>query len=129
MKKVVGVLIAAWIVFMVVYRDRIFLRDPLGVLERNGVQQAGAQVYINYSNDVLVQDATETRRFLVQAVTRMPGVPVHLACIRWVACLTQANSAPVIPLGGSGYLPQVVMSGGQVEFEDGDGSMVRVALR
>ena len=129
MKKIVIVLVAAWIVFMVVYRDRIFLRDPLGVVERNGVQLAGAQVYINYSNDVLVQDAAETNRFLVQATTRMPGVPLHLSCIRWIACLTQANTAPVIPLGGPGYLPQVVMSGGQVEFEDGDGAMVRVALR
>ena len=128
MKKIIAVLFVAWVVFMVVYRDRIFLRDPLGVLERNGVKQAGTEVYVNYSNDVMVQDADAARRYIVQAATKMPGVPLHLTCLRWVACLTEASPTPVIPLGGRGYLPQVAFTGSQVEFEDGDGSMVRVAL-
>ena len=128
MKKVVALLFAVWVVFMVVYRERIYLRDPLGFVERNGVRQAGAEVYINYSNDVLVQES-ESRRWLVQAATKMPGVPLHLACLRWTACLTETNAVPVIKLGGPDYSPQVVFSGTQVEFEDGNGAMVRVALR
>jgi hypothetical protein len=113
---------------MVVYRERIYLRDPLGVVERNGVKQDRAEVYINYSNDVLVQE-DESRRWLVQAATKMPGVPLHLSCLRWTACLTETNPAPVIKLGGADYTPQVVFSGTQVEFEDGNGAMVRVAIR
>ena len=51
------------VVFVVVFRQRIFIRDPLGKVERNGIAQDGARLYINYSNDVLVEDAAANRRY------------------------------------------------------------------
>ena len=54
MKKIIALIALALIVFAVVYRQRLFLRDPLGSVTRDGVKEDGAQVFINWSNDVLL---------------------------------------------------------------------------
>jgi hypothetical protein len=55
-KKLFVLLALGFAVFVWVYRERLFLRDPLGVVERDGVKEDGARVFINYSNDVLMWD-------------------------------------------------------------------------
>jgi hypothetical protein len=125
-----GVLIV--IVVLVVFRQRLFLRDPIAKVERNGLPQTEYRVYLNYFNDILVEDLTQDRRYLVQAkdgVPMMPGVPGHLGCVRGLACLTEANYAPTEPLGGRGYIPAVEMTSAYVTFVDGDGASMRVSLR
>ena len=54
MKKIVVVVVIVFAVVVGVYRERIFVRDPLGKVMRNGAKVAGAEVYINFLNDVLV---------------------------------------------------------------------------
>ena len=61
---VVGTLLL--VIFVAVFRQRIFLRDPLGKVERNGVVVDGARLFINFSNDVLVEEPGTERRYLVQ---------------------------------------------------------------
>jgi hypothetical protein len=120
------------IVVLVVFRQRLFLRDPIAKVERNGLQQTEYRVYLNYFNDILVEDMAQDRRYLVQAregVPMVPGIPGHLGCVRGLACLTEENYAPTDPLGGKGYAPAVEMTNAYVTFLDGDGASMRVSLR
>jgi hypothetical protein len=115
------------VLLLVVYRQRIFLRDPLGKVERNGIRVQGASVFINYSNDVLVNDVDAAQHYLVQHES-VPGTPKKLNCLRGMICWTEADMATVLPLGGAGYRPEVAMSNREVSFRDGAGEGVRVVL-
>jgi hypothetical protein len=117
------------VIFVVVFRQRIFLRDPLGKVERNGVAQDAARVYINYSNDVLIEDAATHGFVLVQGWSNAPGVPQHLSCLNGLACWTDADQAAVLPLGGAARRSPAEMSAKHVTFMDSTGDGVRVVLR
>ncbi len=129
MSKIVfaGVVLIA--VFVAVFRERIFLRDPLGKVERNGVAQDEARVYINYSNDVLLEDAATHGFVLVQGWSKTSGVPQHLSCLTGLACWTDADRAAVLPLGGPAGRTPAIMSAKQVTFVDSDGEAMRIGLR
>lgn len=120
------------VVVLVVFRQRLFLRDPIATVERNGMKQQNYRVYLNFFNDILVEDLAGDRRVLVQARNGeplVPGVPLHLNCFRGMACLTEMEFAPTVPLRGRGYVPLVEMSNASVSFIDGDGANMRIALR
>jgi hypothetical protein len=124
---IVGALLL--VVFVVVFRQRIFLRDPLAKVERNGIAQDGTRVYINYANDVLVEDAAAGRRYLVEGWNGVPGVPKHLACLTALACLTDADEATVFPLRSTPNQVRAVMSAKEVTFADETGVVMKVELR
>jgi hypothetical protein len=124
---VVGTLLL--VVLAVVFRQRIYVRDPLGKVERNGVAQDGERLYINYSNDVLVEDAARHRFVLVQGWSALPGVPQHLFCFTGLMCWTDADRAAVDPVEGIGGKTPAVMSAKEVTFVDESGAKVRAALR
>ncbi|HEY6412270.1 MAG TPA: hypothetical protein VIX42_01200 [Edaphobacter sp.] len=128
MKRVLIVGVLFLIVVAVMYRQRLFLRDPLGKVERNGLQVNGANVFINYSNDVLIQNVDAGRPYLVQRGS-VPGTPAKLSCLRGMVCWTEADVATVVPLGGAGYRPNVVMTSKEVSFQDGNDDGARVVLR
>jgi hypothetical protein len=128
LKRVVIVGVLFLIVVAVVYRHRLFLRDPLGKVERNGLRVDGASVFINYYNDVLVQNAGGRQLYLVQRGS-VPSTPAKLSCLRGMVCWTEADIATVVPLGGVAYRPNVVMTSKEVSFQDGNGDGVRVVLR
>ena len=129
MKKIliVGTLLLA--VFVVTFRQRIFVRDPLGKVERNGVAQDGTRLYINYSNDVLVEDSARHQFVLVQGWSALPGVPQHLFCLTGLMCWTDADRAAVFPVEGVGGKTPAVMSAKEVMFFDESGAKVTVGLR
>ena len=128
--KVLIVLFLLFVALLVVYRQRLFLRDPLAKVERNGVEVEGARVFINFSNDVLVEEPGLAKRYLVQHWNMRPGVPQSLSCVRWMACWTEADRAESASLGGDGgYQPKVKMSSRVVSFVDGSGVPVKVTLR
>jgi hypothetical protein len=129
LKKILisGTLLLA--VFVAVFRQRIFLRDPVGKVQRNGVAQDGARVYINYSNDVLVEDSASHEFVLVQGWSSLPGAPQHLFCFTGLMCWTDADRATVFPLEGVGGRTRAVMSAKEVTFLDGSGAAARVELR
>jgi hypothetical protein len=124
---IVGTLLL--VVFVAVFRQRIFVRDPLGKVERNGVPQDGTRLYINYSNDVLVEDSAQHQFVLVQGWNALPGVPQHLFCLTGMVCWTDADRAAVFPVEGVGGKTPAVMSAKEVTFVDPSGARVRVGLR
>jgi len=124
---IVGTLLLA--VFVGVFRQRIFVRDPLGKVERGGVAQDGTRVYINYSNDVLMEDSARHQFVLVQGWNALPGVPQHLFCLTGLMCWTDGDKAAVFPVEGVGGKTPAVMSAKEVLFVDESGAKVRVALR
>ncbi len=129
MKKVLVLLFVVFMVFVLVNRQRLFLRDVLGKVERNGVKAEGAKVFINFSNDILVEEPGVSYRYLVQGWDKRPGVPKSLQCLSGMACMTDADRADTVPLGGAGYQPKVRMSNHEVSFTDTTGAAVRVTLR
>jgi hypothetical protein len=117
------------VVFVAVFRQRIFVRDPLGKVELNGVAQDGMRLSINYSNDVLVEDVARHQFVLVQGWNTLPGVPQHLFCLTGLMCWTDADKAAVFPVEGVGGRTPAVMSARKVTFVDESGARVRVELR
>jgi hypothetical protein len=124
---IVGTLLLA--IFVGVFRQRIFVRDPLGKVERNGAAQAGTRLYINYSNDVLVEDSARHQFVLVQGWNARPGIPQHLFCLTGMVCWTDADKAAVFPVEGVGRRTPAVMSAKEVTFVDESGAKVRLGLR
>jgi hypothetical protein len=129
MRKILIIGTLLLVVFVAVFRQRIFLRDPLGKVERNGVAQEGARLYINYSNDVLVEDAARHQFILVQGWSMLPGVPQHLFCLTGLMCWMDADKAAAFPVEGVGGRTRAVMSAKEVSFVDESGAAVRVKLR
>lgn len=129
MRKILIVGALLLVVFVAVFRQRIFVRDPLGKVERSGVVQDGGRLYINYSNDVLVEDSVRHQFVLVQGWSALPGVPQHLFCLTGLMCWTDADKAAVFPVEGTGGRTRAAMSAKEVMFLDEGGAGVKVTLR
>ncbi len=133
MKKILFLVLVVLVVWIVYNRARIFVRDPGASVYLNNVKQSGVQVFINYSNDVLLEKDGQpgAYRTLVQHWDMAPATPASLICVRWMACLTGADHAPTLPIdwkGAGKYDPRVTMTGRTVTFVDSDGGQVRVEL-
>jgi hypothetical protein len=134
MKTILTLLLIASLALLIYNRQRIYLRDPLATVYRNDVQQTGVEVFINYSNDVLLEQDAEPApsSILLQDWNKMPGTPTTLTCLRWIACMTDADQASAIPLAWTGkgkYDPKVFMTTREVSFVDANASAVRIELR
>lgn len=125
MKKLIALLILALIVFVIVERQRVFVRDVLASAQRDGAKVDGEQVYINISNDVILENDNPPMLVFMAQKGQPLGVPTRLRCIHWLACLTDADVATTMPLGGS----TPVMSSKTVSFRDQDGRHWVVTLR
>lgn len=127
MRKFILLLALGAVVFLVWNRQRIYVRDPLGSVARDGVRESGAQVYINYSNDVLLTNYNAPMYMtLVQHGERV-GAPAEIHCMAYVACLLDADVAAL--LEGSEGEKAELMNGKKVAFRDGAGRAVVVDLR
>jgi hypothetical protein len=129
-KKLLALAGIVVVVGMVVYRERLFVLDPLAKISRNGVAQHGVHVFINHANDVLVEDdEAEAPRYLVQHGNLLPGVPAALTCLYGMACITEADRATAAPIAAPhGQDARVAMSDKQVRFVDRAGAVVTIAL-
>ena len=137
MKKIIGLVLLALIVFLVVYRQRVFLRDPLATVTRDGHKEGDVRVMINYNNDILMDDnsASQRRIYIVEGWNKVPQfLASTLKCFNGVACMTDANqtSGTPVPEGSRGHrspFEGVTMTNKKVEFVDEDGALVEVTLR
>ncbi|HEY4382734.1 MAG TPA: hypothetical protein VGN01_20490 [Acidobacteriaceae bacterium] len=133
MKRGLLVVVLVLVGLIWVYRQRVFLRDPLGSVYRDDVKQDGVQLYINSLNDVLlIKDGPGGYRMLVQGWDMVPGAPVRLTCMHWMACLTEADNARIVALSSNGpgtYDPKVTMLNHEVSYVDPSGAKVRVLIR
>lgn len=135
MKKLFLLAFVVILILVLLHRYRVFVRDPLASVYTSArpdgadaVKQSGVQVYINYSNDVLLmKENPGGYTLLVQHWNRMPGTPVRLRCIHWMACLTDADHAQMLP--ARTYDPKVQMSDRAVSFVNPKGEATRVDLR
>lgn len=126
MRKLILLSVVVLIALAIIYHNRIYLRDPLGKVERNGVAVADARVFINYSNDILVQEDSGRRMFVVQNYNRLPGSPARLNCIQGMLCITPSDQAVS---GTTDPGKQADMSDREVSFTDLLGSRVHVQIR
>ena len=101
MKKLIALLVILLIIFVVVERKRVFVRDPLASVTRSGDKVNGEQVYINFYNDVLLENDNPPMLVMVVEKDQPVGVPTKLRCIHWVACLTDADAASALPLNAT----------------------------
>lgn len=138
MKKLLLVAFLVILGLVLTHRYRVFVRDPLATVYQSSAatpgEQAkvsGVQVYINYANDVLlIKEGGGAYTRLVQHWNRTPGFPTRLRCIHYMACLTDADEAAIVPVAPPGtYNPKVRMTDGTVIFSDSTGAVTRVDLR
>ena len=120
--------------FILINRQRVYIRDPFATVYRNNVKQSGVEVYFNYSNDVLLwkEDSPGAFQILVQNWSKAAGTPSRLTCIHWMACLADADHAtliPRIPIGKQAGGSLATMTEREVTFIDTDGATLRVELR
>lgn len=126
MKKLFLVAVLVFVVFVVVERQRLFLRDPLAKVTRDNVIEDNMRVYINYSNDVLLEHTEEPVTLTIVQHGQHIGIPRMLRCLRWVACMTDGEQAGLVETMAG---PVGEMSGKMVEFKDDKGRDVKVTLR
>jgi len=135
-KKIFALLTLALVVFVILYRQQIYVWDPIANVSRDGVKQGSVRVMINYSNDILADDnSTTTRRiYLVQhwdmAAKFATG---QLRCIQYLACMTNAEQATgekLVPgsRGKRDPYEGVTMTTRRIKFVDEHGALVEVAL-
>lgn len=114
MKRLILALVLAAIVFLVWNRQRVFVRDPIASVTRDGATVDGEQVYINFVNDVLLENDNKPMHLMLVQSGEPVGVPSKLHCLHWLACLTDADAATTLTLGGS----IDSMNGTTVAFQD-----------
>jgi hypothetical protein len=100
-KKLIALLVILLVVFVVVERKRVYVRDPLASATHAGQKVSGEQVYINFYNDVLLENDNPPMLVMLVEKNQPVGVPTKLRCIHWVACLTDADAASTLPLNAS----------------------------
>lgn len=125
MKKLIALLIILLVVFVVVERKRVYVRDPLASVTRDGATVDGEQVFINFYNDVLLENDNPPMHLLLVEQGQPVGIPTKLRCIHWVACLTDADVATTYRTTGSINS----MTGKAVVFHDESGRRWTVKLR
>jgi hypothetical protein len=113
-KKLIALLVLALVVFVVVERKRVFVRDPLASATRAGDKVNGEQVYINYYNDVLLENDNPPMLVMQIEKGQPVGIPTKLRCIHWLACLTDADPASNLALNAT----VESMNGKTVRFRD-----------
>ena len=117
MKKIILLLLLIAIVFVAYNRQRLYLRDPLGSVLRDGVKEDGAQVFINFSNDVLLEnDHSPSYVFVVQHDNHI-GTPQRLACLHFVICLADADPVPLLAPDSAAVVDS--MTGKAVQYHEG----------
>lgn len=114
-------------VFVYYHRDRVFVRNPLASVTRDGVREAGAQVFINYNNDVLLENDNAPMYFNLIEHEQPVGAPSTLKCIHYLACLSDSYTiSPEMVVAGAKI---VSMDPRRVEFRDSSARQVVVQLR
>ena len=130
MKKILLLVVLVFVVFVVFNRERLFVRDPMGSVTRGaheaGNKEKGAQVFINYNNDVYVENDNTPAYLLVVQHGNHIGTPAQMKCMHWVVCLAGADVVPLVqPLQGA----VVETMTNKVVAYRADGEYVVVALR
>lgn len=126
MRKFILLLVVLAVVFVVWNRHRLYVRDPLGSVVRDGVKEQGAQVLINYSDDVLLQNYNAPMYVTLVLHGDRIGTPGTLHCVAYVMCLLDAD-VPSFLVTDEGA-KETTMTGKMVEYRDANGRDTVVTL-
>jgi hypothetical protein len=126
-RKFILLLVVLAVVFVVWNRQRLYVRDPLGSVARDGMKEKGAQVFINYSNDVLLQNYNAPVYVTLVQHGQPVGTPATIHCVAYVVCLLDADVATL--LDGTQGADATSMAGKEVEYRDAGGRDTVVTLR
>lgn len=126
MRKFVLIVLVVGAYLIYTNRLRLFVRDPLASVTRGDTTEVGAQVFLNYNNDVLLESDHAPMYLTIVQHDQPIGVPDGLKCIHYLVCLAGGFPAPLAaPTPGARI---AAMSPKLVQFRDGDGSDVAVKL-
>jgi hypothetical protein len=126
MKKVLLLLVVLFALFVVLNRERLFLRDPLASVIVDDVVQDNTRVYINFSNEVLVEHTVDPISLVIVERNQHIGLPMQLRCMRWTGCLVDADPATLVQTMKG---PVGTMDAKMVQYKDDAGKSVTVKLR
>jgi hypothetical protein len=104
MKKIIAVLLLVFVVFVIYNRHRLYIRDPFGSVTRDGVKDDGAQVYINYSDDVLLENDHPPAYLTVIQHGDHIGTPAVMRGMHYVVYLADADVVPLIAADNSAVI-------------------------
>ncbi len=127
MKKWILLLVLVFAVFVAFNRTKLFVRDPLASVTRDGVRETGTQVFINFNNEVLLEHDGAPAYVTAAEAAGHVGTPQSIQCVHWLACLTDAYPATLVD--GSAATRTLRADGKAMEFRDAAGRDVLVALR
>ena len=127
MGKLIVLIVVVLAVFVVVEKDKLFVRDPLAHVTRNGVKEDGAQVFINYRNDVLIENDNAPAYIEIVQADQPIGVPKVSVCVHWAMCLMDAYPATLV--GTSDGAKVESMDANTVTFTDTGKKATVVTLR
>lgn len=127
MKKIIALVVLVLIAFVILERQKLFVRDPLGSVARNGQKEAGAEVYINYNNDVLVENDNAPMYVEVIEHGQPVGLPKETGCIHWVACLLDNYPATLLDTSSKSVVES--MDAKTVKLNDGERGETVITLR
>jgi hypothetical protein len=127
LKKWIALAAVVVLIFVAYNRNRLYVRDPLGSITRNGAKEPGAQVFINFSNDVLLENDNAPAYILLLQHANRVGNPIELHCLHWLLCMTDADIATFIQPPPSITVEE--MTSKSVRFLDNDKREIVVALR
>ena len=118
MKKWIALAVVVVLAIVAYNRNRLYVRDPLGSVTRNDVKEAGAQVYINFSNDALIENDNAPAYTLLVQHGAHTGSPAQLYCLHWLLCMTDADAATFTQPPPSIAVEE--MTGKSIRFLDSD---------
>ena len=127
MGKLIALIVVVLALFVVVERDKLFVRDPLAHVTRNGVQESGAQVFINFRNDVLIENDNAPAYIEIVQAGQPIGVPKVSVCVHWVMCVMDAYPATLLSTSGGATVKS--MDAKTVTFTDTGDKATVVTLR
>ncbi len=99
MRKAILICLIGLAALLLFARMRLFVRDPLASVSHDGQKEHGAQVYINFANDVLVENDNSPMYVLLLQHGDHVGTPQKIYCLHYLACLTDADVATLTPGG------------------------------
>jgi hypothetical protein len=126
MKRLIAVLILLLLGFAVYARNRLFVRDPMGSVTRAGVNEEGAQVFINFQNEALIENDNTPMYMTIIQKEQHVGTPVKIQCLHYLVCLVDSEQATLATSAGSGGVE--AMDGQQIRLKQGKTDVV-VKLR
>jgi hypothetical protein len=134
-KKLLALVVLALMVFAVLNKQRLYVRDPLAQVTRNGEPQSDVRIMVSWRRDVLMEDLRggHHRIYLLQNWNKTPAMPMELTCLTGLVCMTDADQATTLPItikksGRPITAMNVAMSPAAVQFADEDGKVVEIAL-